>query len=58
MTNYLKAEKAVYKDRHPWKNYQPLTEDEKKVRRELRAVEGVKVSNIMDGKLRGKVNKI
>jgi hypothetical protein len=53
MTNYLKAEKSVYKKRHPWKNYQPLTVEEKKVRRDLMVSEGVKVGNIMDGKLRG-----
>jgi len=58
MTNYLKAEKAVYRHKHPFRNYRPMTDEEKKVRRELRAVEGVKVSNIMDTKLRGKVNKI
>jgi hypothetical protein len=57
MTNYLKAEKAVYRHKHPFRNYRPMTDEEKKARRELRAVEGVKVSNILDGKLKG-VRKI
>jgi hypothetical protein len=58
MTNYLKAEKAVYRHKHPFRNYRPMTDEEKKSRRELMVAEGTKVSAIMDGKLRGKVKKI
>ena len=52
MTNYLKEYRSLLKGGNEWRAMRPLTDDEKRARREYFAVEGVKVSAILDRKAR------